>query len=240
MTNAKLLTAATMNADKVFLLAWSAVIDALKKLRDDGETLASIGKRLGGVNPATIKRWIDGERGGQKTAAIDLFRYMNKLGIDTVEILSEGKEIKENFEFVPKVFARPVGGDGGLEFDSSYEDLYAFRKDWLVKKGNLDSIVLMDARGHSMEPTITNGDMLLVSTRQDERLFTTSGDIYAVRHDGQLMVKRLFREKGLIILRSDNHDKQLYRDIEINPHDESVDFEVIGHVKWLGRDLQML
>ncbi len=84
---------------------------------------------------------------------------------------------------------------------------------------------LIDATGDSMLPTIQPGDRLLID-RSDVAL--TAAGIYVLRRSEDLLVKRVRREREVLLLLSDNPD---YPPIRCE-RDEMV---VIGRVKLLLR-----
>ena len=64
-------------------------------------------------------------------------------------------------------------------------------------------LVLIEARGDSMEPTIRDGSILTVDLTPDQPL--QSASLYVIRVDDDLMVKRLERRlDGGLIVHSDN------------------------------------
>lgn len=86
------------------------------------------------------------------------------------------------------------------------------------------------ARGDSMEPTIKGGDSLLVDLSRKE---VYEGAIFCIRLNGQLYSKRLQQlSKSTINVISDNPK---YENRKIDLKDESIDFEIIGEVRWWGR-----
>lgn len=86
------------------------------------------------------------------------------------------------------------------------------------------------ARGDSMEPTIQGGDSLLIDLSRKE---IYEGAIFCVRLNGQLYSKRLQQlSRSIINIISDNPK---YENRKIDLKDESIDFEIIGEVRWWGR-----
>ncbi len=80
--------------------------------------------------------------------------------------------------------------------------------------------------GDSMEPTLYDGDVVLIDTSQ--KVDIISGKVYAFRFEDHLRIKRLYRNlKGDITVHSDN---PLYRD-DIFYHDDlDLDAVLIGRV----------
>ena len=133
------------------------------------------------------------------------------------------------FEQVPKVRARLCAGGGSFETDGQVEGYYSFRSEWLHGRGNPANMVLMEVIGNSMEPEIKEGDMVLIDQSRSDVL---SGGIYAVGVEDTVMVKRVERLPGTLVLRSDNMD---YSPIHLSG-DELDNVRVIGQVLWSSRE----
>ncbi|KAF5074230.1 Peptidase S24-like protein [anaerobic digester metagenome] len=84
-----------------------------------------------------------------------------------------------------------------------------------------------------MSPTIQNGDMVLINQGQREVI---AGAIYAIGVDDSVLVKRLDKRPGKIVLVSDNRDA--YAPQELDMTDEIVrdSLRVIGRVLWWCRE----
>lgn len=130
---------------------------------------------------------------------------------------------------VPKVRARLCAGGGSFETEGQVEGYYSFRADWLKMRGNPSNMVLMEVIGNSMEPEIKEGDMVLID---ESRTDVLSGGIYAVGVEDTVMVKRVERLPGTLVLRSDNMD---YSPIHLSG-DELYNVRVIGKVLWASRE----
>ena len=79
---------------------------------------------------------------------------------------------------IPLVAASLSAGVGSLQTEADVLDYFAFRSDWLCRKGNPDKMVLMKVYGDSMEPEICHGDMALIDQSKQQIYPHT---IYAVR-----------------------------------------------------------
>lgn len=139
--------------------------------------------------------------------------------------------ILTNFHPVPKVKARLCAGGGSFLTEGEIEDYYAFREDWLTRKGKPSDMVLMDIIGNSMEPEIKEGDTVLIDESQKAIL---AHAIYAVGVDDAVMVKRVEKRPGKLVLLSDNRD---YTPIEL-AGDEIEQVRIIGRVIWSCRELR--
>ncbi len=66
-------------------------------------------------------------------------------------------------------------------------DYFAFRSEWLCRKGNPDRMVLMKVYGDSMEPEIRHGDMALIDQSKQQIYPHT---IYAVGVNEEIYIRR--------------------------------------------------
>lgn len=151
-------------------------------------------------------------------------------------IASEGREERmaygeERYEWAPMVEARASAGGGSLETGERILGYYAFRRDWITGKGNVKSMRLMRVTGESMQPTLQDDDVVLVDLSQRDIL---AGKIYAVRMDDEMVVKRLEKKPGKLVLLSDN--RALYEPLEISLA-EYANVEVLGRVIWMAREM---
>ena len=135
------------------------------------------------------------------------------------------------FKNIPKVKARLSAGSGSFEVGSEVEGYYAFRKDWLNTKGNINNMVLMDIFGNSMEPELKDGDTILIDESQKDIL---AGAVYAVGVDDTIMVKRLEKHPNKLVLISDNND---YAPIYLEKS-AIHNIRIIGKVIWICREFR--
>lgn len=131
---------------------------------------------------------------------------------------------------ITKVKARLCAGDGSFETDEGANNKYLFQGEWLKRKGRPDKMVLMEVFGNSMEPELKSGDTVLVDCSQDTII---PGLIYAVGIDDAIMIKRIEKQPGKILLRSDNRD---YEPVVIQGEDMNS-MRIIGRIIWTCRTL---
>jgi len=134
---------------------------------------------------------------------------------------------------VLQLTARGSTGDGDDNPHVEIRGVMAFKSAWL-RANNLNQkhLDVIHASGNSMEPTINDGDVLLVD---ESKIEPKDGQIFAMQSESKgTIVKRLVKSdfEGWII-RSDNPDKARYgdetlRDGEIN------EVRIIGRVVWRG------
>jgi phage repressor protein C with HTH and peptisase S24 domain len=134
------------------------------------------------------------------------------------------------YVLLPLVEARAAAGsNGGLRSDHLV-DFIAFSESFLKQtlRRSPKNLALLTASGDSMDPTIRDGDLLLVDTsaRRIEGSF-----IYVLAIGGGLLVKRIdLRRDGSVILKSDN-PKYAAEDV---PAAETPTLQVLGQVIWQG------
>lgn len=138
-------------------------------------------------------------------------------------------EFAYEFSRIPKVAARLSAGGGSFETGGEIEGFYAFRKDWIGGKGNPADMVLMEVYGNSMEPELKEGDVVLLDQSRKDIL---AGGIYAVGVEDTVMVKRVEKRPGQVVLHSDNKD---YSPIHLGG-DELENVRVLGQVVWVSRE----
>lgn len=150
--------------------------------------------------------------------------------------LAEGLKSTDHDEFaqVRRVDVSVSAGHGALVVEEYSKSALTFRRSFLQEIGvTPHSAVIVTVKGRSMEPTIRDGAVLLVSTSAKT---VVSGEVYAFRQDGHLYVKRMHRQPdGGLLAVSDNPDREAYPDMAFTAHEQ--DFEIIGRALWMGSRL---
>lgn len=139
------------------------------------------------------------------------------------------------FATVARHDASASAGGGFVNFDEAPIDHLAFSKTWLVQNGiQPGASVLINARGQSMEPSIYDGDLVMIDRRKRE---VRNGRIYVYNDptDGT-RVKRLEVVPGhAIIVRSDNPDqKEFPPEYHTGDAMNAIAQNIIGEVVWSG------
>jgi phage repressor protein C with HTH and peptisase S24 domain len=124
---------------------------------------------------------------------------------------------------IPRLPLGASAGSGAMVDGEGAIGSFRFSPRWLRDQGlQADRLSAIAVKGDSMEPTLRDGDEILV----DHALRGLRDGIYVVRLDGTLLVKRLdTRRSDRIVLRSDNRN---YPQIEC----DIAAVEVIGRVVW--------
>lgn len=132
------------------------------------------------------------------------------------------------FDYVPMVETQLSAGGGCFVLSEHVEGYYAFRKSWLLRiASSVKSLVLMRVQGRSMDPTIQDGDTVMIDTG---RQAIKEGLLYALRFGSTVMIKRLsFRPGGRILVISDNRQ-------EYDPFETDLsELHVIGQIVFFCR-----
>lgn len=139
----------------------------------------------------------------------------------------------DDFALVQRVDVCVSAGHGALVFEEGSKSGLRFRRSFLQEIGvRPASAVVVTAKGSSMEPTIRDGAVLLVSTTART---VVNREIYAFRCDGHLYVKRLHRHGDAYLATSDNPDREAFPDMKLS--ESNPDLEIIGRALWMGAKL---
>ena len=139
---------------------------------------------------------------------------------------------KDSHINLPFYEVKASAGDGLLVESEKQTHLISFKPEWLNKEigVNPNDVFLMLVEGDSMYPTLKNGAMIMVN----KHFNGLSDGIYVMRHEQNLLVKRLqMLPNGIIKVKSDNN---VYEPWEINKENlDGTDMEIIGRVVWSGQ-----
>ncbi|WP_039045578.1 XRE family transcriptional regulator [Plesiomonas shigelloides] len=127
-----------------------------------------------------------------------------------------------------QVFAS--AGQGSFVSSEQKSDPVPFRTEWLKKEGLcVDRLAVIRAKGDSMEPTISDDDVILVNLINGD---APRDGLYVLRMDTSLFVKRLqFDILGGMKVISDNPGY----DTQVLTKEQRADVEIIGRVVWAGK-----
>jgi len=240
--------------------------EQISVLLDQYKSAAEVA-RLCNSSEGTVRKWRDGKSEPGLSSLMALSEATGRsiewlatgkepavnTAVNTaVETLPSGQEPHDDeFVYISDLRVEASAGHGaevGIELVSQK---LAFRKDWIQQQGlNPQKLTILWARGDSMEPTIMDGDALLVET-----LFYLDGNryefgtpdglpprdgVYIIRLDGHLVVKRIQLDmQGGYFVKSDN---EAYKELHITRaqlHAETQEPkpEIAGRVVWFGRSI---
>lgn len=173
---------------------------------------------------------------GLREPNIDILKKLcTQLGININWLLTgEGDpyisgNLGSEYALVPVIDGYISAGTGFYPVEHS-EIKLAFRKDWISRYGDYRNMSLVYVKGDSMEPTIWDGDIVLVNHNVTH--IKKNGAIYAIVIDNLIMIKRLQKignNKVLII--SDNQKYPAYETKE-------SELNINGQVIWFGHEIE--
>lgn len=133
------------------------------------------------------------------------------------------------FTTIPAYQVFASAGHGATITDEPLAEPMAFRSDWLRREGfDPTKMAVIRAKGDSMEPTINDGDVILVRLKNGE---APRDGLYVLRLDGGLFVKRLQFDLGGVRIISDN---PLYQSRDLSK-EELAELDLVGRVVWAGK-----
>lgn len=177
-----------------------------------------------GIPQGTLSRFARGLNDLTLDRAVLVLNYLG------IEAADPGIDT-EIYAMIPKVEAK-AGAGSSLETGERVEAYFAFRRDWLSKRGiPPEKAVLIDVKGDSMEPLLRAGDTLLVDTGDTEIM---DEKIYVITLQDELKVKRILKEARGIYLHSENRK---YDDECLTMEDVNNLLRVHGRVRWVGKEL---
>ena len=135
----------------------------------------------------------------------------------------------EQFAPIRRFDAELSAGNGAENGEAHVSEMLAFRRDWLTRLGvSPSNACLVKVRGESMQPTLYDGDLVLIDQSKTK---IRSGRIYAFNDGGHSKVKRLdCMEDQTLIIRSDNPQFPL----DMRKGEDANALKVIGEVVWSG------
>lgn len=138
--------------------------------------------------------------------------------------------LEPGYIYIPRFDVRVGAGTGQVVETENLKGFLAFREDWVRTRlrRNPAHLVVFEAYGDSMFPTIADGDIMLVDT-SEERVRGTA--IYVVLAGNEAIVKRVeLKIDGSLLVKSDN---PTYEPMTLKG-DQVAELRVLGKVVWAG------
>jgi len=169
--------------------------------------------------------WLASGDGDMKRGLVS---YPLSEGIKTADITGDPGE---GFVQIPRYEVAASAGGGAVVHSEQIVDHLSFRADWVHNALGVPvtSLALINVTGDSMEPTLSEGDLILIDMSYRG---VKDNAVYVLQLNGALLVKRIQHKlDGSVIVKSDN---VIYEPERIGS--EAVDsLNVIGRVVWCGR-----
>lgn len=206
-------------------------IAALRKGRSVGGLRTDMKDAGFDIGTGTLARIIAGDRGVRIESLGKVADYF-KIEVDFLLRPADEDAVSE-FVHIPHADVTLSAGHGAVVYEDGSKSSLSFRRTYLRNQGVSEkNAVVVNVKGHSMEPMIGDGSVLLVNRAHGP---IANGLVYAFRWDGHLFIKKLFKTDSGYLAQSENPDKDEYPDMHIS--EKSGDFEMIGRAIWMGRKL---
>jgi phage repressor protein C with HTH and peptisase S24 domain len=117
-----------------------------------------------------------------------------------------------------------------------YKEPLAFETDWLKSEFSnaFENLLLTHVNDDSMEPTLMEGDLILVDTNDRDPEAIHHG-LYLFKLGDRILIKRLqYLPDNIIRVLSDN---SAYEAFSVNLSDKRSGLSIMGRVVWFGRKL---
>ncbi|UDF33779.1 UNVERIFIED_ORG: helix-turn-helix domain-containing protein [Shinella sp. XGS7] len=143
-------------------------------------------------------------------------------------VLYEHRHIKREFQVIPKYRDASAGRGLSAAEDMDFNDagVMAFDRRWMQETfGRTDGLATVRVHGDSMEPTLVDGETIVIDTHVSK--VDTSG-VYVIRVAGNVLVKRVQHKlDGSLVIKSDNpaYEPEVVRPGAIKVH-------VAGRMVW--------
>lgn len=196
-------------------------------------------------NPSAIKNIVallEKEPGERATALQNLTAIADYLGLELKLDIPGADQIRaarskgnlpniDDFAFVERFDIKLSAGPGSNGDNARKLAAVAFRKDWLSEHGlKPERCVVCSVGGNSMEPLLSEGDLVLLDRHRRE---LRSGLVYGITDiEGDVRIKRIERVEEGIILRSENPDYPS----ELRLGEDANRVKIIGALAWSGHN----
>lgn len=207
-------------AARAFAARFAARVDALG-LKD-----ADIARKTG-ISTSAISRY----RLGGWPKANNLFSLAEVLKCSPRWLISGEDDVSSDVVALPVLRGTAASaGDGALPLDYDEFEPLPFPKDWLRGLGDPKNLAMIQVKGDSMFPLINSGDWVIFDL---SRTGPADG-VYLIRHEGELLVKRVDFFDAEIRIRSENRHWP-EKAAPYSALDDAAILQIIGRVVWTGR-----
>ena len=122
------------------------------------------------------------------------------------EIPLEGNEAYPAIRHVAITFSAGMTGYEVQQIDEAEAQPIVFKASWYRSRSlKPENLVAATVRGSSMEPTLYEGDLVVINLADKT---PKDGEVFAARHEDELVLKRVFKSGGTWWLHSDNADQR--------------------------------
>ena len=201
-------------------------MDTAKALKEMMETAGirsqSALSRASGVPQPTISRILKGEIEAPELPTLKKLAYACQQPLEALISMDGFRDVQKIMPGtippgairIPHITITAQAGIDGFainQIDPSEEKAPSYITETeLLKLGcKAGDILETDVKGDSMEPGLIAGDVIRINTADKE---PKDGKVFVLNYEGEVVVKRLFKDGGRWIIRSDNPDKARHPD----------------------------
>jgi transcriptional regulator with XRE-family HTH domain len=202
---------------------------------------AEFGERYGIGNQSAVGQFLRGQTPLSLKAAKGFVLGLNDAGVDVglgdisprlqelTDLARSGRSAPDEYVDVPRM---TIAVSGGQPHWVEQAGSLKFRTGFLRSVGaSPQTACIVDVSDRSMEPTIPDGAVVLVSRSATE---PRDRQFYVIRVGSEALVKRLVLANGLWLACSDNADRDEFPDIVLNGE---ARVEILGRAVWMGARL---
>ncbi len=145
---------------------------------------------------------------------------------------SSASNDEDDIVWIDSIDVFASAGDGYINDDHNLSNKLPFSQHWLAENGlSGKRLSLIRVSGDSMEPTLYDHETPLVELLADDFITRLIDDVYVLRINGQLLIKRIQRSmNGGFLIKSDN---PRYDSFLLSQDNWPTDFKVIA--RWTGK-----
>ena len=188
--------------------------------------------RLLGRNPSYIQQFIK-RRSPRKLDDNDRRTLASFFGVDEQVLGGPANAVLDGLVEIPVLDVEASAGFGAIAASENAQTRFGFDERWLRRRTSAKSasLSIVHVTGDSMEPTLSDGDEVLVDA--SDHASRLRDGIYVLRSDDTLVVKRVALKPGgkKITIASDNPAYPTWNDMD------RTEVHVVGRVIWFGRAL---
>ncbi|MCF6214669.1 MAG: hypothetical protein L3J58_00685 [Emcibacter sp.] len=145
---------------------------------------------------------------------------------------SQTSNFEEEYIRVNVYEIEAAAGAGSIVDNNEISNKLAFKKSWIRSSSNAtaDDLAVITVSGDSMNPTLYDGDRILVDMTQTS---IKNDGIYVLRNDDMILVKRISLNPvtKLCTIKSDNSFYESWEGCK------TTDLDILGRVIWMGRNI---
>jgi len=221
--------------------ASEAILNRLKSVLDvktDTELASALGLKYSSVSSAKSRgmipaSWVINVSFHYKISADWLIFGNDKDAVtpgEAAKAINAEVDMNPKFVQIPLIDIELKGGAGTFRDLMKIKHMVRMDERMVAYKGLPDELVLIPVNGDSMEPSLSNDDLVLVNT-SDKSKRPLDRRIYAISFDKMIYIRRLSPAPGKWVFMPDNK-KADNIEVDLSVPEENREVKMIGRVSW--------